>query len=692
MVVAIALCVFFWCALLVDWWLEPSRNLRILAWLAAGFSLAIVFYRFLWQRLRRPLTDGNIALLVERANPELQDRLLTAVAPIHGSNPSPFLEAIRHEVDQLSTGYSPAAIISYHSLRKRIAIALILLTTIAGFALWQREEFAFWMDRLALSEELWPRRVRLMVEGFESAEDGRLIQNIPRYESAELVVLADLAGSYQVPAEVEVRYRAPDQPEERASLARVGQAVKGRDATQAFRHLFPELREPLQLEIRGGDARLTNLVINVLPRPRISTLQIEANYADYLQMTPRMLSATSVVTVPMGTTLTIVGHASQPLERVETSTTIEGFVPPKVSVDEADPHVFRLVVEKLLATGELSFLPVDTLGVAAREPYVLTLVAQTDELPTVTAQLAGIGTSVTSNARIPLRVRAEDDRAVDRAWVELIVDGQANRAISILTQGDSAVTTETEIDFEVLTAAQTDPLQLQPGQRLSLVARAQDAWDLSDAARIGSSRTIAVDIVPADQLLESLEREEINLRRTFERVIEKAVQCGDTLDKISVNRGDNADEIMQLTRIQLARVVDDVRQVTDESLSVSVGFQFIHDQLVNNRIGDGELKSRLRERIALPLRSLAERELIQLASAIDETARLASPSARDISALRRNTARIVDQMRIVLAEMKSLETYSEVVSMLRKLIQEQEVLTEKTREDQRKQLRTLLEE
>jgi hypothetical protein len=49
-------------------------------------------------------------------------------------------------------------------------------------------------------------------------------------------------------------------------------------------------------------------------------------------------------------------------------------------------------------------------------------------------------------------------------------------------------------------------------------------------------------------------------------------------------------------------------------------------------------------------------------------------------------------MQAVLEEMKALETYSEVVGMLRKLIEEQEILTKKTREDQRDQLRTLLED
>ena len=64
----------------------------------------------------------------------------------------------------------------------------------------------------------------------------------------------------------------------------------------------------------------------------------------------------------------------------------------------------------------------------------------------------------------------------------------------------------------------------------------------------------------------------------------------------------------------------------------------------------------------------------------------------NLDAVSSRTQAVIVRMQLVLEEMKALETYSEVVAMLRKLIQEQDTLTKRTREDQRDQLRTLLED
>lgn len=690
LVAALVVGILFWVGLGADWLWEPSRQARLGAWCGVAAGLALLVYNVAWVRVRRPLPNRSIALLVERAHPELRDRLLTSVAPVPATNSDAFLQFVSQRAAELAHDYHAAEIVSLRSLRPKLLLTLILLSSIAAFAVFQKETFGTWIDRLALSETLWPRRVHLTVEGFKPDGRGRLVRRIPRFDSTEIVVHADLSAAFEAPDEVEIQYRAKGQERQHALCTRVGDAEKGRDPAQIFRYQFADLREPLKLEVRGGDDRITNLHLEVLPRPRILALQIDAEFPPYLGMTPRRLTATSVVTVPRGTSLTIHGRASQPLQRIDASASIEGLAPLKVEVDPENAEEFRVTVLNLPAAGELSLLPVDTAGVAARDPYLLNLVAETDELPTTTLQLVGIGSAVTPEATIPLAVRAEDDHAVDRLWVDLLVDGQQARVIPVeLAQlVHSAVSSELEVD---LSASSTDVIALEPGQRVSFVGRAEDAWNLSADPRIGSSRMITLDVVTGDQLLESLEREEINLRRTFERVIEKAVQAREKLQKTPLSPSID-DETLQTARIQLARVVDDLHQVTDETLSVAGGIQLIHDQLVNNRVGEAELKSRLRERIAEPLRSIADRELRPLATAIDDVGQMAQPTARDADALSARTQTVVVQMQLVLEEMRALETYSEVVAMLRKLIQEQETLTNKTRQDQRQQLRALLED
>ena len=41
------------------------------------------------------------------------------------------------------------------------------------FAALERESFAVWLDRIALGDQAWPRRVQLEVVGFPADADGR---------------------------------------------------------------------------------------------------------------------------------------------------------------------------------------------------------------------------------------------------------------------------------------------------------------------------------------------------------------------------------------------------------------------------------------------------------------------------------------------------------------------------------------
>ena len=50
--------------------------------------------------------------------------------------------------------------------------------------------FGFWLQRLALSEEPWPRRVHLEVVGFPADANGRRIHKLAQDDDFELLVHA----------------------------------------------------------------------------------------------------------------------------------------------------------------------------------------------------------------------------------------------------------------------------------------------------------------------------------------------------------------------------------------------------------------------------------------------------------------------------------------------------------------------
>ena len=77
--IGLSIAVWFWGTLLLDWLIEPPPAVRLLATGLLCLWIGTIILKRLIIRLRAPLRDEQLALLVERTHPELQDSLSTAV-------------------------------------------------------------------------------------------------------------------------------------------------------------------------------------------------------------------------------------------------------------------------------------------------------------------------------------------------------------------------------------------------------------------------------------------------------------------------------------------------------------------------------------------------------------------------------------------------------------------------------------
>jgi hypothetical protein len=117
--------------------------------------------------------------------------------------------------------------------------------------------------------------------------------------------------------------------------------------------------------------------------------------------------------------------------------------------------------------------------------------------------------------------------------------------------------------------------------------------------------------------------------------------------------------------------------------------------LTNNRIDNPDLKSRLREQIALPLHRIAEESMPKLAAQL----KLVEEHVADLAAARAELEtsialadEVLVEMRQVLDRMLELETYNEVVALLRGIIKDQDEISRQTKERQKERLRDLFED
>jgi len=725
----------FWLGLAADWLFEPPPGVRRWALVAVGLAAVYVGYRYLLRRIVEPISNTSVAVLLERRFPALADHLLTAVdvssSPEHASiyDPELLLE---------TQGAAEAAVADLHTdqlfnripLARAIGAAAVLMVSVVFFAVLARSSFGFWLQRIALSDELWPRRVHLMVVGFPPDAAGRRVHKLAQDDDFELLVHADTEG-YEIPDEVEIRFRLADGRRGRDTLIRVGEAEAGRDEFQLFRYVFKRVSGDMEFDVVGGDDRVRDLKLHVVERPELFAIELECEFPEYLERESRRLPVTGGMRIPEGTRLVLHATATKPLTQANLHT----------SNDERDTTIdFPNQPEKTLrweygtlsADDVLLLNVVDTDGVASREPYRVSLSAVKDEVPQVAVRLSGIGSAITPDAVLPLVGKVTDDYGLERAWFEYQVDGGPPATRPLLRQpaGDQLLDKIDAFDTrETDLSSGQRALELRPGQRLSLSLKAADRFNLGSQTwsstppweRAGSSQLFMLEVLTAADLLALLERRELALRQRYEAIYEKVTDTRNLLNRVEFDGSKESDGTEPSTespeanaaaettdssgvaaaqralarrRLRVAGSLQNVLQSADEIAGIAEAFDDLGAELENNRIDNPDLKSRLREQIAQPLHRIANERMPKLAEQlklVEEHVEDAAAGGPELAKTIALADEILVEMRQVLDRMLELETYNEVVALLRGIITDQNEINRRTKEQQRERLRGLFE-
>jgi hypothetical protein len=728
-ILAVLLGAAFWAGLAADWMFEPSPRVRRMGLMILGFAAAYVFYRYLLRRALVRITDASAAALLERRFPALGDHVLTAVdvasQPERAAayHPELMYETQRSAAHAVA-GVDPAKLFNRGPMIKVVGAAALLGLSIAAFALLSQETFGFWLKRITLSNEPWPRRVHLEVVGFPADAVGRRTHKLAQDDDFELLVHASTAG-YEVPQEVEIRFRLADGRRGRDTMIRVGEAEGSRDNFQLFRYQFKRIAGNMEFDVVGGDDRVRDLRLQVVERPELFAIELECVYPEYIGREPRRLPVTGGMRIPEGAQLVLHAGATKPLTaaRILRANNQQEV---RIAFDREPQDKLRWEYGTLSDDDVLLVSVTDTDGVVSREPYRVSLAAVRDELPQIAVRLAGIGTAITPDAVLPLVGKITDDYGLDRAWFDFKVDSDPPVQRPLIDQptGDTLLDRIDSFDLRAADPATGQlAIELKPGQRFTLTLKAADRFNLTDAPRAGSSQQFSLDVVTPGDLLALLERRELALRQRFESIFEKMTDTRNLLARVDDGKptdatvsqpiatdntnaapttdapGDEslpaAQRALARRRLRVAGSLQNVVQSADEVAGVAEAFDDLGDQLTNNRIDNPDLKSRLREQIALPLHRIAGDNMPQLAAQLKLVQeQIENPTAArpELAKSIRLADEVLVEMRQVLDRMLELETYNEVVALLRGIIKDQDEISRQTKEQQQERLRNLFED
>ena len=695
----LAAAAFFWMSLAVDWGVEPPRWARAVLLVAAAAGLAGLLFRKLLGRLSTDLGDESLAVVVERAHPSFRDSLSTAIEladqPAADVNPALLARTAAEAAAHLGQ-VRPERIFRRRQLAMLAFAAVAALASIAGLALARPAVASLWVRRLPLlGDEPWPRQVRLVVDGFP---DG--VRKVARGSDVDVIVHAQAAD--RLPEVVDLRWRAADEGGLRRPsvgglrgnwhVDRMGARGGGSADGQAFGHVLKAVNDSLDLEVRGGDARLRNLRLEVLDPPTLEKLLITSTPPAYLGTRPRESPPARIVQIPRGSAVEIACTCTKPLSAAtmvmvasggSAAETVLAAFPGTDSSGGAgaSPAAGRTIVGRIAALDADRTIVVrftDTDGLMSREPVTFTLAALPDEPPQIALRLRGISTAVTPRARVPLVGSISDDHGLGAAAVRLRVAGGGETSLPVeRVRAGSAVV---ELPADAAEVVQLEPLGIAVGRKLEVAVTATDTSTLDAGPNAATSDIWSLDVVAPESLVAMLEAREIILRRRYESCVADLTQARDGFASPvrdgAVDGGPDPAEAA-------GRLGDATARAAGETAELAEAFRGIRLEFDNNQLITPELETRLIAQIADPLAELAARDLPALAAACR-----AGASRQDLV---RRADEVLARMRAVLDKMMELESFNEVVELLRGMIRTQEQIRAETLEQQKRRAREALE-
>ena len=238
--------------------------------------------------------------------------------------------------------------------------------------------------------------------------------------------------------------------------------------------------------------------------------------------------------------------------------------------------------------------------------------------------------------------------------------------------------------------------ELVPGNAVSLIGEATDGYDLGEQ-HITRSEVFRLEVVTPEQLLALLERRELGLRSRLEQTIAEMTSLRETLDLLrrtgfELTQNPTDEELTRAEQVRRLRVQQTGLQATktsEELKGIALSLDDILLEMLNNRVDSVDRSERIATGVRDPIKTIVSGSLATLRTQIKGVESVVTDSkvgaARTAEAV--STAEdVILQLNAILEKMLDLETYNEVLDLVRQLMNDQTDLTDETKEERKKQV------
>lgn len=694
----------------------PRLARSILLLIVAVVLFAIVV-KMLLGRLGRPLPDDSLALLVERHHPQLGGRLVTAVQlnepDRSGDSHSPaLLQQVHDEAAAVIDDVDPNRVFRWEPLMRKGFVVAPLAILALLMLLISPQSFARAASRLTLlSDEPWPRRAHLEMVGVElpvvsaaddDSEAPELVEfkdqviQLPKGSNGTLRIRAQADGA-ELPVVCTVYYRTEGGTRGQSNMRRVGRVVNGFQSFILDGPPLTGLSESMTLNIRGLDDRLDDFHIEAIEPPVFTDMKLAVRYPDYLRSgggseVDMETDYQSGLRLREGSHVTLSASSSVPLGAVDVQLKTDAGAIDQVELEYSDDgREVSLSLADFATATTVSLVPRDVNGISAQAPYRYFLGVVLDEPPELDIKLRGIGSAVTPVAKIPLEAITKDDYAVQQLTISVSPVGEEveNVTASLTPEVSREGEASAELDLRELVRSGELP-ELVPGGAINLIGEATDFYNLNDSQHTTRSEVFRLQIVTPEKLLALMERRELALRSRLEQTIDETRNLRETLDLLRRKSFDepipeaDADRTRQeqVRRLRVQQSGLQASKTAEELAGIAASLDDILQEMINNRVDSVDRRERIGTGVRDPLRRIVAEPLQRLRDQITEIEKSVTESekAKEKSRLAVQTAEdVLLQLTAVLDKMLDLESYNEILDIVRELIEDQEDLTKDTK-------------
>ena len=653
----------------------PGRAIALALYLGALICVS-------WRTLIKPalvaLTDSTLADLVETRFPELGDSLRSAVSflaePRARDAGKALTTLLKREVTKQASEkigkLNLAEVVDSKRVSEAAVLALCAACLLGAVAHYAGDSFGIWVRRqLLLAETNYEYASELRLPGMKNGEFA-----VPWGETLRIV--AETTPGKKKPAKVSIRFDYPS-GEIRHYMKSGGKEGPGR-----FAYEHPSVTENFFFYLREeGSGFFSNYHspryrVRVQKRPEVERLVITRKAPEYTSIEPEDIEGDiGELAIPVGSILGIRGFSNKPLERavllVEGKELVLDTVP-------GNPWEFTGSWEPELG-GTCQIRLEDTEGVPPERPFQFSVHMVEDRPPVVQATPTGIGQMITSQARIPLLVKARDDYGIDSMLLRwTLQDSEGAESAAGEPLNVPGVPTREPlaepVDWDITR------FRIKPEKRLNLQVGAVDNDKIS-GSKTGYSGIMSFLIVTPEKLGDEFLRREIEQRRILERLVAQERVIRDQVYEMVDKTWSKPGEIGRADLRKMQEISRAERQHGRQLESIAAAVEHILVEMENNKIGEADDLKRLAELIIGPLRTLGGEVLPLLATKLNSIRDLPDERVRITAGLELGRAidTKIQEMENIIVQMRRLEGFTEIVKHLRAIIRTQSESSSETR-------------